>query len=178
MQTITKEHVMSESLPHLEINASSNNIVHLVSRTYSKFQQVQKDSPQLMLNLFFTVKQLAGPLKIYVDTKETIEEIFSSLVTKYIRGSDGLMRLYNLKTLRESYALDTGTSIHNIDDFIKTTGVVQQLNIIDNATDVLVSTIADCIFLQEDLQKWYKHCVRHARVKPLESVSESRVLRV
>ena len=44
--------------------------------------------------------------------------------------------------------------------------------------DVLVSTIADCIFLQEDLQKWYKHCVKHARVRPIESASESRVLRV
>ena len=123
LQLITKEHIMSESLPHLEINASSNNIVQWVSRIYSKFQQVQKDSPQLMLNHIFTVKQLAGPLKIYVDTKETLEEIFSCLVTKYIRGSAGLMQLYNLKTLRESYALDTGTSIRNIDDFIRTTGV-------------------------------------------------------
>ena len=105
-----------------------------------------------MLSYIFTVKQLAGPLKIYVDTKETLEEIFSCLVTKYIHGSAGLMRLYNLKTLRESYVLDTGTSIRNIDDFIRTKGVVQQLNIIDNATDVLVSTIAYCIFLQEDLQ--------------------------
>ena len=46
LQTITKEHIISESLPHLEISASTNNIVHWVSHITSKFPQVQKDSPQ------------------------------------------------------------------------------------------------------------------------------------
>ena len=68
------------------------------------------------------------------------------------------MQLYNLKSMKESYALDTGASIRNIEEFLKTTCVVQQLDIMDNEMDVLVSTLADCIFLHDDLQKWYKYC--------------------
>ena len=149
-----------------------------MSRIYNKFHQVERDSPQLMLNFIYTVKQLAGPLKVFVATKDTLEEIFGCLVTKYVHGSAGLMRLYNMKSMKESYALDTGTYIHNIEEFLKTTHVVQQLDIMDKVMDVLVSTLADCIFLYDDLQKWHKYCAQHERVKPLESASESKVLRV
>ena len=89
----------------------------------------------MMINFVFTIKKLSGPLKRYVETKDTLGEIFCSLVTQYVRGSVGLAKLYNLRSLQQNYALDSGKSISNIEDFLKTTEVVQHLNIINNATD-------------------------------------------
>ena len=109
-----------------------------------------------MLNFIYTVKKLAGPLSILVATKDTLEEIFGCLVTKYIHGSSGLIRLYNLQSVKDSYALDSGASIRNIENFLRTTAVVQKLGIMDNATDTLVSTLAENMFLYNDLQSWHK----------------------
>ena len=78
--------------------------------------------------------------------------------------------------MKDSYALDSGASIRNIEDFLRTTKVVQRLNIMDNATDTLVSTLAECMFLYNDLQSWHKFRGKHERVKPIESATESKVL--
>ena len=115
-------------------------------------------------------------MSILVATKDTLEGIFGCLVTKYIHGSSGLMRLYNVGSMKDNYALDSGTSICNIEDFLRTTKVVQRLDIMGNATDTLVSTLAENMFLYNDLQSWNKFRARHARVKPMESATESKVL--
>ena len=129
LQTLTKENIQSEGLPELEVSTTSNNIIVWVERISRKFYQVEKDYPQLMLNFIYTVKKLAGPLSILVATKDTLEEIFGCLVTKYIHGSSGLIRLYNLQSMKDSYALDSGAFICNIENFLRTTAVILRLDI-------------------------------------------------
>ena len=57
IQNLTEEHICSEELPTLEINTLSNNIVKWVGKIYNKFKQVERGSPQLMMNFVFTVKK-------------------------------------------------------------------------------------------------------------------------
>ena len=68
--------------------------------------------------------------------------------------------------------------MRNIEHFLKITSVVQRLDVIDNATDTLVSSLAEHMFLYHDLMSWHKLRVKNARVKPLESVTETKVIKI
>ena len=178
LQNLSKENIQSESLPELVVSFAENNIVTRVEKISCKFRQIEKDSPHLMVNFIFTVKKLSGPLKILVQNKDTLEEIIGCLVTKYIQGSGGLDHLYNLRSIKDSCAFDSGASVRNIEQFSRTTSVVQHLDVMDNATNVLVSSLAEQMFLYHDLMSWHKFRAKNARVKPLESATESKVLRI
>ena len=178
LQGISKENLETEKLPELYVTQSGNNICDWFSKTEKKFLQVKKNNPTVMASFIYSLKMKSGPLKIQVQGKETIEEVYNVLVQNYVQGIQGLNRLYDLNNIKGSTALDSRICYSNIELFEKRTAVIQKLKVMKNATNELVQTLAEWMFLYQDMQDWNKFRAKQARVKDCESVTEKRLQKI
>ena len=127
-------------------HTSDNNIILWVEKVEKRFYQIKKCNPVVMSNFIYSVKNRSGPLKILCQAKDTFEEIFRCLVTRYLQGSRGINTLYNLRGVKDSTALDSEAHVANIETFLRKALVVQRLSCMKNATDCLVSSLAEWMF--------------------------------
>ena len=72
-----------------------------------------------MSNHIFSVKNRTGTLKMHCQNKDTLEEIFECLVSRYLQGCRGINNLYDLKGIKTSTALHSGVSVGSIEVFLK-----------------------------------------------------------
>ena len=139
------------------ITATKNNITEWVEATYEKFKMVKKHNPSHMSSMIRTIIEKSGPIQSHIQFKRNIDDIYSTLVTMYLQGIQGIEVLYEVKNMtRNNSCLDSRQSVRNIEIFEQKTKIVQKMGILKNISSSIVKSISEWMFLSSDLQDWHK----------------------
>ena len=162
LQSVAKADLVMVKIPELSITTSKNNICEWIEATYQKFKLVKKHNPSHIMSVILTIIDKSGPIQPSIKFKKNIDDIYSTLVTMYLQGTQGIEMLYEMKNMiRSNSCLDSRQCVRNIEVFEQKTKIIQKMGILKNVSASVVKNISEWLFLNGDMMDWHKRKARN-----------------